>query len=270
MRKSILILLLATLCGMQAMAYDFSVGGINYTKIPCGEYICTSYQVTVAPGSYSGDVVIPAMVRYDGVDYEVLRIGAGAFEGCTGLTSVYVEEGYLAMVVYDAFRGCTHLRKVDLSSTLRVLDMDIFDGCSSLDSIIIRSVVPPTSTYDELTFAGVNPDVVIVVPCGALLQYLSTDLFSGMTVVDDCNSPLSVDDADGGVPPTLAVYPNPATHHTTVAADGEVLLYDLRGCPLRRQQAADGRAVISLDGLVPGVYLLRSGNRIAKVVVTME
>lgn len=75
----------------------------------------------------------------------MLRIGADAFEGCTGLTSVYVEEGYLAMVVYDAFRGCTHLSKVDLPSTLRVLDMDIFDGCSSLDSIIIRSVVPPTS-----------------------------------------------------------------------------------------------------------------------------
>ena len=39
---------------------------------------------------YSGNVVIPASVVYDGEEYSVTRIGNSAFDGCSGLTSVFI------------------------------------------------------------------------------------------------------------------------------------------------------------------------------------
>ena len=266
MNKIKILCLLLALCGMRAMAQDFSVDGINYTKIPCGEYICTSFQVTVAPGTYSGDVVIPAMVRYEGVDYEVLRIGARAFEGCTGLTSVTVQPGYLAMVVFDAFHNCTNLRKVDLPATIAMLDDNIFNGCTSLDTIYLRSTTPPEPTFNaDLTFYGLNPNAVFVVPCGCLSAYGESSLFSSVTVIDDCDNTMDINNVS--TTQLVKVYPNPATHQVMVNVGGEVLLFDSRGYLLRRQSTNGDQIVFDLDGLTPGIYFLRSGDSTVKLAV---
>ena len=41
-------------------------------------------------GYYSGKVVIPATVTYEGTEYSVTSIGDGAFWNCYGLTSVTI------------------------------------------------------------------------------------------------------------------------------------------------------------------------------------
>ena len=40
------------------------------------------------PNRYSGNVVIPESVMYNGKTYSVTSIGSNAFWGCTGLTSL--------------------------------------------------------------------------------------------------------------------------------------------------------------------------------------
>ena len=39
---------------------------------------------------YTGDLVIPEFVTYNGTTYSVTSIGGSAFRGCTGLTNIYL------------------------------------------------------------------------------------------------------------------------------------------------------------------------------------
>jgi len=253
------------LVGLTTQAQEFMVDGINYTKIPCGEYICTSYQVTVSPNpsGYSGDIVLPATVTFKGTTYQVLRIGANAFKGCSELTSVTGSEGYLSMVAFNAFQDCPKLRKVDLPSTIAVLDDNLFSGSPALDSIIIRSTTPPSAAFFD-PFDGLNDHAVVVVRCGSLPAYQASEVFAGVTVVDDCGSPLDITEGDT-MPRSLQVWPNPASGSIHVEALGEVELFDMAGHLLLRQHPIDG--TISLAGIAPGIYLLRNGSAAVKVVV---
>jgi len=267
MKKTLLFLVLLLTGGVGAMAYDFEIDGLCYTKIPCGELICTSYQVTLSPNpnGYRGDVVVPAMVHFDGVDYEVLRIGANAFEGCTELTSVTVHDGYLAMVAYNAFRNCPNLRKVDLPASLNVLDDNIFTNSPQLDTVVLRSTTPPVPAFND-PFDGLNDHAVVVVRCGCREAYQADRNYAGLTIVDDCNNPLAIEVPDAQKR-GLRAWPNPAVGRVTVEASSSVGLFDLAGRELSRQNPTDGQSIINLQGLLPGVYLLRSGAETLKLVV---
>ena len=52
-------------------------------------------EVTEAPDGYTGDIVIPESVEYNGVNYKVVSIGNHAFSSVTsdGPTSVKLPEG---------------------------------------------------------------------------------------------------------------------------------------------------------------------------------
>ena len=68
-------------------AVEVEIDGINY------DIIAKAKQATViekSSGSYSGAVVIPESVEYEGVSYAVTSIGGSAFFDCSGLTSVTI------------------------------------------------------------------------------------------------------------------------------------------------------------------------------------
>lgn len=73
--------------------------------------------------------------------------------------------------------------------------------------------------------------------------------------------PVGIHDAEAHA---LQVYPNPTTGRVHVDARGEVSVYDLKGAR-RQMQTQDG--VLDLGALAPGVYYIRSGNRLQKVVL---
>ena len=54
---------------------------------------------------YSGEVVIPESVEYEGDAYSVTSIGYEAFWGCSDLTSVTIPEG-VTSIGYRAFFMC--------------------------------------------------------------------------------------------------------------------------------------------------------------------
>ena len=87
----------------------FESGGIYCT---IGENNTVS--VTSGDVKYSGDVVIPEQVTYNGKTYNVTTISNGAFESCIGLLSVTIPSS-IKIIDIDAFKNCINLTAVNTS-----------------------------------------------------------------------------------------------------------------------------------------------------------
>ncbi len=121
------------LCGMSAIAADFVVDGISYLKKNS-----STVWVNKTDGSYtySGDIVIPSTITVNDSTFSVVAIASYAFQNCTEVTSLSIEEGIKS--IYDfSFSGCTALASVKLPESLTLLGNWCFTGCSSLTEITI-------------------------------------------------------------------------------------------------------------------------------------
>ena len=86
-------------------------------------------------GSFSeiqGEVYIGAYYN----DRQVLGIQAGAFKDRTGITSVHLLDGILA-IEDEAFSGCTNLEVIESPSTVVRIGERAFAGCEKLKEIIL-------------------------------------------------------------------------------------------------------------------------------------
>ena len=141
---------------------DFMVDGIYY-HVEEGQATVTNNGQT---GCYSGDVVIPDVVTYQGISYPVIAvgdsafkdcaaltnitlcdsitiIGTSAFQGCTGLTSITIPNSVSTIDDY-AFKGCGRIAYIALGSGVARIGRLIFDGCNQLTDVISFAVTPPT------------------------------------------------------------------------------------------------------------------------------
>ena len=94
---------------------------------------------------YTGSVVIPSSVTYNGVTYSVTSIGQEAFYGCSSLTSVTI------------------------GNSVTSIGSSAFYGCSSLTSITCTSVTPPT--LGNNVFDGVDKSMSLYVPAESIDAY---------------------------------------------------------------------------------------------------
>ena len=141
------VLLLALLLPALATAHDFEVDGIYY-KINGNEATVTykgSYE-TVYENEYSGFVVIPATVTYNGTTYPVTSIGDKAFYECTGLTGIDIPNSVTA-IGDGAFLDCTGLTSIDIPNSVTTIGLNAFWGCTGLTSIVIPNSVTKISDY---------------------------------------------------------------------------------------------------------------------------
>ena len=101
--KHFLLSMLALLVSVSASAYDAVINGIYY-NFSDGKAIVT-YRDYSYSSSYSGSVVIPESVTYEGTTYSVTSIGSDAFYGCSGLTSVTIPNSVTSIGSW-AFYNC--------------------------------------------------------------------------------------------------------------------------------------------------------------------
>ena len=97
---------------------------------------------TVVSGEnkYTGDVVIPESVTYQGTTYAVTSIGNSAFEECTDLTSITFGNN-VRSIGYASFDGCRNLKSVTFGSNMSVIGDWAFYRCSGLPSVTIPNSV---------------------------------------------------------------------------------------------------------------------------------
>ena len=126
------VVLLATLASSAAVKID----GIYYQLYSTTANVTNSKDGSSSyfPKDYSGDVVIPKEVTYEGTTYTVTVIDNYAFEYCTGLTSVTFPET-LTSIGWHAFEYCTGLTSVTFPESLTTIGGYAFRGCTSLRNL---------------------------------------------------------------------------------------------------------------------------------------
>ena len=96
--------------------------------------------------AYTGDVVIPAAVTYDGVTYSVTGIGDKAFYGCTGLTSVDIPNS-VTSIGKSAFYRCSALTSIVIPNGVKTIESNAFRRCEGLTSVVIGNGVTTIGDY---------------------------------------------------------------------------------------------------------------------------
>ena len=126
MKKVILFIIFALMASV-ASAYDAKIDGICYNLVPKANMA----EVVAGDDKYSGQVVIPSTVEYEGTTYNVTSIAERAFGSCSELTSVLLPKG-IKEIKPETFSDCTNLESVSLPDDLQILGERAFYFCFSL------------------------------------------------------------------------------------------------------------------------------------------
>ena len=175
------LFLIAILTFMSIVAHAFTVNGINYSILSN----TTVFVVSKSP-KYTGDVVIPNRITYNGVEYNVTTIGPDAFYRCSGLTSITLPESLTSIESY-AFYECSGLTSITIPEGVTTIGSSAFQSCSSLTSITIPQNVAQIGTN---AFARCNNLSSIVVDennefydsrknCNAIIETANNKLLIG-------------------------------------------------------------------------------------------
>ena len=135
-------------CCSSSLLTETLVDGIYYNL-----YESENTAEVTSGTEYRGDIVIPASISVDGVDYSVTYIGSfafcdwdehdltdDAFHCCRDLTSIEIPTSVTYIGDY-AFHGCSGLTSIEIPTSVTEIGKYAFEGCSGLTSIEIPTSV---------------------------------------------------------------------------------------------------------------------------------
>lgn len=186
--KSWLVAIAVLLCSTVANAYSFEVSGIYYDITNPSLQTVSVVSESWNGNSYSGKVVVPATVNYNGVEYAVTSIGYRAFVDCSSLTSVTLPSSVISIGEY-AFLNCSSLTRITLPASVTSIGNDAFSG--GVKEVILESVNPPVLSSTSL----ISEYGLFIVPQSAINDYLNADYWkelSGITYKEACERSVSL------------------------------------------------------------------------------
>ncbi len=143
MRKLFLLFIL-TILPLAASADAVEIDGICYI-LSAGETNTAEVTSKADYNGYSGDIVVPESVTYNGASYRVTSIGNSAFCICDYLTSVTIPNSVTSIGSY-AFSKCSTLTSVTIPNGLTFISDHAFSECG-LTSVNIPNSVTSIGEY---------------------------------------------------------------------------------------------------------------------------
>ena len=210
-------IMLAVLCfqfGISASAYDFEIDGIYYEIVSFDDWTCRIVSGDVV---YTGDIVIPNEVTYNGRTLKVTEIGDDAFNGCADLKTLSIEDGTETLSLGSSngtnalFSDCSLetlyvgrnlsyetiyspfyeeeslLTKVTIGPYVTEIGDYMFYGCTGLTEVTIPSSVVEIGKY---AFSGCTGLSNITIPNS--VTSIGKRAFSGCTGLSNITIPNSV------------------------------------------------------------------------------
>ncbi|MDE5804862.1 MAG: leucine-rich repeat domain-containing protein [Paramuribaculum sp.] len=230
------------------------------------------------PGGKEGDYIISESVR---------SIEDYAFCGCTGLTSISIPESITA-ISKCSFKSCIGLTSISIPESVRSIGAFAFEYCSGLSSVKIPNAVSSIgicafANCDGLTSISIPESVESIglvafscknltevhcfmqQPCSSLLNYFDSETYEKATLYVPAGT-VSLYQATTPWNKFLNITDEPLLSGIEdVVADGADAIdysqpyevYNLQGALLGQ----------STDGLAAGIYILRQGEKSAKIAI---
>ena len=173
MKKSlsniVLPILLLCLTPITTLAEEVEIDGIKYTLVNKAKQATVIRKDT----QYSGDIVIPSTIEYEGIEYSVTSIGANVFNNCSYLTSISIPNN-VTSIGYYAFWGCEALTSVHITDLVAWCNIS-FDEFSNplfyahhlyLNDKEIKDLIIPISVTSirDYVFSGCSNFTSITIP----------------------------------------------------------------------------------------------------------
>ena len=125
-----LVLLLMSIAGADAFAYDCVVDGIYYRLNQEKKTASVTNKNGYQEESYSGHLVIPAEITYEGITYSVTEIGDVAFGGSKNLTGLTIGRNINRIYTMDLFANASGLTNIIVDSENQTFDSR--DNCNAV------------------------------------------------------------------------------------------------------------------------------------------
>ena len=111
---------------------------------------------------YTGNLVIPEYVTYNGTTYPVTGIHSSAFDSCSGVKSVSIPNSVTSIGSF-AFAFCTGLTSVDIPNSVTSIGDQAFYRCTNLSNITIPNSVTSIGTWAFIVTAWFDnqPDGIV-------------------------------------------------------------------------------------------------------------
>jgi hypothetical protein len=186
----------------------------------------------------------------------VTGIVNGAFNNCTGLTSIEIPNS-VTEIGSSAFSGCTGLTSITIPSSVKYIEGYTFEGCTGLTSIYLFSATPATIyvwDYDN----NIYKNTTLYVPQGSLEAYKAADGWNKFVNIVEFD-PTGIEDVKEDVAPAFEITDGGIKF---IDAEGKaVVVYSTAGAVLEKIDSYAGEE-ITLD---KGVYIVRVGDKAVKV-----
>ncbi|MDY4790366.1 MAG: leucine-rich repeat domain-containing protein [Bacteroidales bacterium] len=199
MKKSLLILfviILAINFGTQAADFSAVYNGktiyYNITSSTSPLRVAVTYRgnsYDSYPNEYSGLIIIPDSVQYNGNYYKITSFGINAFASCILLTSIIIPNS-VTSIDFNAFDNCSGLTSITIPNSITSISGGAFEDCSGLTSVTIPNSVTSIGNY---AFAGCSGLTSVIIPNS--ITAISNGAFedcSGLTSVTIPNSVTSI------------------------------------------------------------------------------